>query len=63
VGDNKLSLKTPNVLSQDTTAESKKNHPGLVESLTIGQSSIKMTNRILNNKSTLGSEAKSSIGE
>ena len=61
VGDNKLNLKTPQVISQDTTAESKKN-PHLVESLTIGQSSIKMANRILNNKSTLNSDAKS-IGE
>ena len=49
------------MLSQDTTADSKKN-PHLVESLTIGNSSIKMQNRILNNKSTLGSDAKS-IGE
>jgi hypothetical protein len=61
VGDNKMSMKTPLVISQDTTAESKKN-PHLVESLTIGNSSLKMQNKIINNKSNIHSDAKS-IGE
>jgi serine/threonine protein kinase len=51
--DNKVSLKTPNILtSQDTTAESK-NRPGLVESLVIGQNNLQMKNRILKNASQL----------
>ena len=55
--EGKLSMKSPNVLSQDTTAESKKN-PHLVESLTLGKESLQMQNRIINNKSTLVSDSK-----
>jgi len=51
--DNKINLKTPNILtSQDTTAESK-NRPGLVESLVIGQNALQMKNRVLKNASQL----------